>query len=181
MHVRAFEDIYAEHVEAHTHSLSFSNTHTRTRRCCATCQKPVTTTMPRTCVDGVYYHEECYASMEEAFTKAKVQGKARYGITHLRICKRISASFCVRAHARLYVHVCACVCTCACEFAWTSTYSYAQTQTIGRYSSAVSRRVPEMISESPSPQKTPGGSQGYFDNSDWSPAPMQVRSKSHTP
>jgi len=181
MYVRTFEDIHAADVEAFTHSLSFSNTHTCTHRCCAACQKPVTTTMPRTCVDGVYYHEECYASMQEAFTKAKVQGKARYVITHLRICTCISASCCVRVHARLYVRVCACVCACACEFAWTYTHSYAQTQTIGRYSSAVSLRVPEMISESPSPQKTPGDSQGYFENSDWSPAPMQVRSKSHTP
>lgn len=48
------------------------------RGCCAACQKPVTTAMHRTCVDGVYYHNECFASMEEAFNKAKVQGKARY-------------------------------------------------------------------------------------------------------
>jgi hypothetical protein len=87
------------------------------RGCCAACQKPVTTAMPRTAVEGVYYHQECYDSMLRALDKVKVQGRARY-------------------------------------------------------SAAVSHRVFETIMESPSPHKTPGGSQRrWTEDDEWSPMP----------
>lgn len=87
------------------------------RGTCPSCQKAVTTEMPRLSVEGTYYHQECHDVMTKALQTAQVQGKARF-------------------------------------------------------SSSVSRRVPEPILESP---KTPGGGKIPEDESPVSLPPYRAQ------